>query len=659
MRFRLRAPSLVLLLVAGIQQAQAVGLPGPAFPGYSSAAQLKLQCDDGLKRAQAELARLEKLAPDEHWLAAYDDFNALVDDASGAITFVSSVHPEAAIRAASEDCNLRWQDFFSSTGQNAKLYAASKVAPAVDEIDREALRLLREGFEDSGVGLPPVQRARAKQLVDRIGRLSQEFEKAVREDRTRLAFSEADLAGVSADVLKAAKRDAQGRYLLGLDYPTFFPVMDQAEREQTRERMWRAKYSVGGAANLRRLGEVVRLRKELAALFGFRSYAEFATRRSMAGSAERVNRFLDEVKLAVAEGERKDLAEFRAAKAKHLGLALDKTTLQRWDVAFYSERVRRERFDIDEATFRPYFPPQESLQFVMRLAETLFGVRYTRVDTPLWHPEAQAYAVTDSTSGRPLAGLIVDLYPREGKYGHAAVAAYRSGSVRQGRVPQATLMVNFDRKGLTLNELQTLLHEFGHSLHSNLSTTRYSMQSGTNTQRDFVEAPSQMLEDWVYDPQTLALFKEVCPSCKPVPDDLVKKAREARHFAKGSLTARQHLYASYDMALHAADAPDPGVLWARMEGATPLGYVKGSMLPASFGHLVGGYAAGYYGYLWSDVVALDLRTAFDGARLDPQVGRRYRDSVLAHGGELPPGQLVRDFLGRETNSKAFFDDLLH
>jgi thimet oligopeptidase len=225
------------------------------------------------------------------------------------------------------------------------------------------------------------------------------------------------------------------------------------------------------------------------------------------------------------------------------------------------------------------------------------------------------------------------------------------------RVPQAALVVNFDRQGLTLEELETLLHELGHAVHNNLSATRYSAQAGTSTLRDFVEAPSQMLEDWVYDRKVLKTFTEVCPVCKPVPDELLAKARAARDYGKGVKFARQHLYASYDIALHGSDAVDPLGLWSRMEGATPLGYVSDTRFPAAFGHLAGGYAAGYYGYLWSLVLAMDLRTAFAADKLDPAVGRRYRSIVLANGGQRPPQDLVREFLGREPNSKAFYEYL--
>jgi thimet oligopeptidase len=174
---------------------------------------------------------------------------------------------------------------------------------------------------------------------------------------------------------------------------------------------------------------------------------------------------------------------------------------------------------------------------------------------------------------------------------------------------------------------------------------------------DFVEAPSQMLEEWVYDPKVLALMRDVCPACKPVPDALVAQAKVAERYGKGIQYATQRLQASYDLALYDAQAADPMALWARMQADTPLGHVSGTMFPAGFSHVATNYAAGYYGYLWSEVVAADMRTAFGADKLDAAVGRRYRDNVLANGGQLPPEVFVRRFLGRESNTQAFFDDL--
>lgn len=635
----------------------APGLPGPAFPTYASPAAIAAACQRGLDGAVQRVRRLERRAPDARWAGAADDLNAFVEDASGPFEVLVNVHPEKAMRDAAQACSLRWQDFSSTLGLNETIYRSARAVKPRDAIDREFLRFTVENFEDAGVGLAPDKRPRAKQISDRITELDQQFDKNIRDDNTKVPLTIAELAGVPESVWKDKPRDDAGRVLLGLDYPSYLPVLERGENAGAREKVYRAKLNEGGDPNLKLLGDIAQLRRDYASLFGYASFADFQLRRRMAENTGNTQRFLDEVKAVLTESELHDLAELREAKARHLGQPLESTKIERWDVAFYTERVRRERYSVDQEAFRPYFPPQESLRFVMRVAEKMLGIRYTRVPAALWHPDVQAYAVSDAKSGKPLAALYVDLYPREGKYNHAAVWSFRNGATRLNRAPQAALVVNMDRKGLTLGELETLLHEMGHALHNNLSATRYSSQAGTSVLRDFVEAPSQMLEDWVYDKRVLKAFTEVCPGCKRVPDEMIDKALVARDYAKGVRYARQHLFASYDLALYSAQPPEPGPLWVRMEGATPLGHVPGTMFPASFSHVAGGYAAGYYGYLWSLVVAMDLRTAFSADRLDPVVGARYRATVLSQGGQRPPKELVRDFLGRETNSKAFFDYL--
>ncbi|MEO5770908.1 MAG: M3 family metallopeptidase [Burkholderiaceae bacterium] len=658
--FSILIAAAVVVAVAPIAAAAAPAVwPGPAFPNFRTAAQVKAACDRGLSSARQQVRRLERLAPGPGWIAAMDDLNAHIEDVSGPIFVLTSVHPDKALRTATEACELRWQDFSSSLGQNEALYRAARKVRPKDAIDREFLKSALEGFEDAGVSLPPAQRRRAKAHNDRMTALSQAFEKNVRDGNVQVAFTEAELQGVPPTLWAAAKRDAQGRILLPVDDATYLPVLQNAVDPAARERFWRADNGKGGLANLKLLAELGRLRQEYAGLFGAASYADFSLRRRMARDAASAGRFLGDVGQAVGERERVEVEDLRRAKAQALGLVPASVTLERWDAAFYTERLRRARFSVDQEAFREHFPAQQSLAAAMRMAETMFGIRYTRVDgLTLWHPEVQAYAVSDAASGKPLAGLLVDLYPRDGKGTGAFVWSFRNSSTRQQRLPQAVLVTNLDRRGLTLEDFgETLLHEFGHALHNNLSATRHASQGGTNVLRDFVEAPSQMLEDWVYDRDVLGLMQQVCSTCKPVPEALFREARAAKRFGQGIRYARQALYAGFDLSMHGAQAPEPMALWARMESATPLGHVPGTIFPAGFGHVAGGYAAGYYGYLWSEVLAADLRTAFTGKRLDPAVGRRYRESVLARGGERPPQELVNDFLGRNSDAKAFYEEL--
>ncbi|HEV6967567.1 M3 family metallopeptidase [Roseateles sp.] len=648
--------SLAALALAVAAQAQPQ-LPGPNFPAFHTAGDIKTSCDASLKGARQRVALLEKRKVDGGWLAAYDDLTVYLEDHQGPTDFVLNVHPDKAVRDAAQECSLRWADFGSSLGQNEKLYRALQKAPKKDGIDAEFVRLASGQFEDSGVALPKPKRQRAKQILDKLTELDQQFNKNIRDAGTKVVFTEAELKGVPASVWEKAKRDDQGRIVLGVDYPSYVPVMRSAESAEARERMWRAKTNEGGQANLDLLAQIATLRAEYAKLFGYGNYVDFNLRRRMAKDGATATRFLDSVTGAVNEREKAELQELRANKAQHLGTPLEQTTVQRWDASFYSERVKREKFSVDQNAFRPYFPPQASLQFAMHIIEKLMGVKYERIANPLWHDEAQTYVVSDAASGKAIGQLYVDLYPREGKYNHAAVWPLRGSATRIARTPAAALVVNFDRNGLTLDEVETLLHELGHAVHVDLSNTRYAATAGTSVMHDFVEAPSQMLEDWVYDKKVLKLMQEVCAECKPVPDAMVEQATAAKHYGKGGLFGRQHLYASYDLALHQSAKPEPLPLWARMEGATPLGYVPGTMFPAGFAHIAGSYGAGYYGYLWSLVVAMDLRTAFAADKLDPAVGKRYRDGVLAQGAQKPAPELVKDFLGRESNSQAFFDYL--
>ena len=649
--------TLAALLLTAAAQAQP-NLPAPNFPVYRSAADVQTRCDAGLKGARQRVGQLEKRKVDTGWLAAYDDLTVYLEDHQNPNDFVLNVHPDKAIRDAAQACSLRWADFGSSLGQNEKLYRALKTAPQADGIDAELVRLASGQFEDSGVALAPAKRERAKQILDKLTELGQQFSKNIRDAGTRVAFTEAELKGVPASVWEQAKRDDQGRILLGVDYPSYVPVMRSAESGAARERMWLAKTNQVGQPNLDILTEMAVLRREYAQLFDFGNFVDFNLRRQMAKDGATATRFLDSVASAVDEREKAELQELRADKARHLGTPLAQTKIERWDATFYGERVKLQKYSVDQNAFRPYFPPQASLEFALHVIEKMMGVKYQRIDNKLWHDEAQTYVVSDAASGKPIGQLYVDLYPRDGKYTHAAVWPLRGSATRIKRTPAAALVVNFDRSGLTLDEVETLLHELGHSVHADLSRTRYASLAGTAVVHDFVEAPSQMLEDWVYDKNVLKLMQDVCPTCKPVPDDMVAQATAAKHYGKGMLFGRQHLYASYDLALYQQAKPEPLPLWARMEGATPLGYVPGTMFPAGFAHIAGdGYAAGYYGYLWSLVVAMDLRTAFKADKLDPAVGRRYRDLVLGQGAQKPAPELVKDFLGRESNSQAFFEDL--
>jgi thimet oligopeptidase len=629
------------------------------FPKFDRGPQVASACTAGLEGAMIRVKELEKRKPGPDWLKGWEALYEWEEDQSGPLIFLQNVHPNAEVRAEAEKCEQRWTAFQSTLGLNDKVYQCARQTQAQlkDAVDKRAVQGALDAFEDSGVALPQDKQAKAREISDKLAALGQQFNGNIRDAHVRVAFTDAELKGVPEAVWKDQPRDADGKVAIAIDGPNYAVAMQRAEDAGARERLWRAKTNEGGPDNLKLLAQIQQLRLAQARLFGFQSYDDFVLRRRMVESTAHATKFLDDVRAAVTDQDRRDLAELRDAKARHLGQPLEVTRLQRWDTMFYSERLLKDKYAVDDEAFRQYFPPQESLRFVMRIAEKMFGVRYDRVEGTYWAPDVQAWALTDLASNKKIATLYVDPYPRDGKYNHAAVWNFRNGATVTGRQAQSALVVNFDRRGLTLRELETLLHEFGHTLHDTLSATRYASEGGENVDQDFIETPSEMLEDWVYDKKVLKVFQEVCTTCKPVPDDLVDKARVARDFGKGMQVARQHLYAAYDLALHGPTAPDPMETWEKMEGATTLGYVPGTIFPAGFAHIASGYGAGYYGYLWSEVVATDLRSAFAADKLDAKVGARYRTMVLAQGGQKPPQQLVKDFLGRDLSTQAFFDYL--
>ena len=446
------------------------------FPSFATGAELKKSCDAALAELATQARRLER---SQAVLADFDRLNQTTEDRVYPLIFLPYVHPDKAIRSAGEACELRHQAFVNKLNQNPRIHARLKSAKPVDAVDAQLQRILLAVFEDAGVALPPKARARAEKLNNEIAALGQAFDRQLREETTKVAFTEAELAGVPADVWAKAPRDAQGRVLLGLEYPSSIPVIESARDPAARERMWRAFNARGGQANLDRLSGIADKRREYAALFELPSYSDFVLRRRMAGTPAAAQGLLAEVKSGVEAREKSDIEELRKAKAADLKQPLDAVKLQRWDSAFYSERVKRERYNVDQEAFRPYFPPQASVDFVVALSGRLLGVGLRPIEQKLWHPDVRAYEVVDNASQRGIATLFLDLYPRENKYGHAAVWGLR-GSAAGGRLPTATMVTNFNRKGLTLDELETLLHEFGHALHNTLSTTRYATMAGTS-----------------------------------------------------------------------------------------------------------------------------------------------------------------------------------
>jgi len=646
---------IVQTLTGGAVAAERVTLP------ILDAVTLKAACTQMLADARARVAELEQLpvadATPERVLDRWDADAIALEDIVGPVAILNNVHPDKSVRDAADACVLELSRFQVEVFQNEGLFERVRAVEPATAAQGQLKKDLIEAFEDTGAALPPEKRARAKAIADRLTALNQEFERNIRENPTRLTFTPAEYDGLPASYLERVPRDDQGNIVLGFDHPDFNPFMANAKHEGARQRYYLAYLNRGTPRNLEVLDEIVALRKELAGLYGLPSYAHFALRRRMADTPEAVIGFLNDVQSAVADVEKRDVEELRRLKAEMTGAPLEQTVIHRWDLPYYSERLRERRYQIDQEALRKYFPMPQTLDWVLHVSGRLFGVTFQRASVPVWHEDVLYYDVRDTASGAFVGGIYLDLYPRDGKFTHAAAWPVRGVSRKAGRTPISVLVTNFDRKGLTHDEAETFFHEFGHVLHGVLSETEYNAHAGTSVQRDFVEAPSQIFEEWTRRLDSLRTIRDVCADCPVMDDALVRRLNDARRFGQGILYARQHLYATYDMALY---GPEPGramEVWTRMEGQTTLGYVRGTEFPGTFAHIAGGYAAAYYGYMWAEVLALDMLSAFGGNLMDPAVGGRFRRDILSRGGEEPARVLVERFLGRPVSKEAFVAEI--
>jgi thimet oligopeptidase len=666
-------PNPLFLSIALALLAPAAGAAPTPTPQTNSAArpliplfkadQVAGHCEAGLKDLKKRVAALEKLPAAKlkkgrDVFARWDALTIASEDLQGSLDLLSNVDPDPKVRGAMEPCLVKINAFTTELYQNEKLFKVMQAAQADDIIDAKYRQDVLDAFEDTGAALPAEKRERMKALAKKIDELSQEFSRNVRDNNEKVSFTPDEMKGLPEAYLANAKRDDKGNYLLGFDYPAYNPFMDFADDSQARKRYQAAFQNRGGARNLELMKQVTQLRREIAGLFGMDNYADYVIRRRMAGTSAEVQGFLGSVQKAVTEAEKREVEVLRVTKSETLKTPLAETSIGRWDLPYWENKVKQSRYKVDQNELRKYFVTEAAVPWILDISAKLYGVQFKQVKVPVWHQDVVYYDVIDSTSKQRIAGMYLDLFPREGKYGHAAAWGVRNVSTLAKRTPISTLVTNLNRQGLDLIEMETLVHEFGHVLHGVLSNTRYTRSGGTNTELDFVEAPSQMYEEWARSKQSLASFASFCKTACPSLDDaLIARMAQARNFGRAIRFGRQLVYAKFDMAIHGKEPVEPMDAWKQIEGATPMGYVDGTHFPGQFNHSMGGYGAGYYGYMWSEVLALDMLSAYKGNLMNPEIGRRYRKEILSKGAELRAGDLVKNFLGRVPDSKAFYAEI--
>jgi Zn-dependent oligopeptidase len=620
----------------------------------------RTECLEGLRRAQA--LRAEILAAPRTVDDALVLYNQLLTAASASNTqagLMSEAHPDEVIRDAARECEQEVARFYSDLWLDREVYevlAAIDVAQADADTRRFVAHTLRD-YRRAGVDQPAEVRARLAQIDEELTKLGQQFSKNISEDVRSIEAEPSRLAGLPPDFLAAHPPGKRGLVTVTTDSPDYNPFMMYAADDELRRELYIAFRSRGGRPNEGVLQEILKLRAEKASLLGFGDWADYITADKMIGSGERAGEFIERVwQLARPRAER----DYQELLRKLQELQPGATAVADWQKGWLENLVKKEVYEVDASETRCYFPYARVLAGLLEITSEIFDLRYVPVaGARRWHDSVLVYDVVrgDTKLGR----IFLDMHPREGKYKHAAQFPLKDG-VRGVQLPEGVLVCNFSDPAdgpalLEHEDVVTMFHEFGHLMHHILGGhQRWITQSGVATEWDFVEAPSQMFEEWAWSGGTLARFARHHETGAVIPPELVEKMRRADKFGLGTATVQQIFYASISLGFHRADphALDQLAEVQRLQKRyTPFAYVPGTRFHASFGHLVG-YSAMYYTYQWSLVIAKDLLTPFEASGLMAKdVTFSYRDKVLVPGGSRDAIDLVRDFLGRDYDFAAY------
>lgn len=592
---------------------------------------------------------------------------------SNSINLMSNVHPNDAIRDKAVDCNVMFAKFFNEVELDENLYSAVKdysqsaEAKSLTGYKAKFLKETVEDFERNGFALSKEKRDELKAINDKLSDLDIMFEKNIADADDYLIVDETQIDGLQENY-KNARRTEDGKYKIDLSYPSYRPFMKYSNSVETRKDLYSLYNNRAAKSNLEILIKVLMLRQEMAQLLGFKTYAEYRVGDRMAKLPQNVWDFENNLVDRLKEKAQMDYNEMLTIKREKLD---DDTVdvIQPWEASYYSNILLKEKYDLDQNLVKEYFPTDEVTNGLFQIAQHLFGVEFEEVKDPsVWDKDVKMFNV--KKDGKIISRFYTDLYPRPNKFSHAACWPMIKGKETPGgyQMPVAALVCNFPAPTedspslLTHNEVETFFHEFGHVLHNVLTTAALSTQSGTSVSRDFVEAPSQIFENWTWNYDALKLFAKNYKTGEVLPESLFDKMVAAKNVGSGLSNTQQVFYGMIDFTLH--DKYDPTSATTTTEVVTELQnsitlypHLEGTHMQAAFGHLMG-YAAGYYGYLWSLVYAQDMFSVFEkNGVMDVNTGLRYRDVILSNGGSHDELEMVVEFLGREPNQDAYFKSI--
>ncbi len=628
-------------------------------------------CQAAIETAKSSLAQIAAVPAAmrtiDNSLLAFENTTATFGDSTAGLTFMGYVSREAAVNAEGSDCESKIGEFMVDVYTRRDLYEVVKSSTPRDPDEARLQKELKISFEKNGLTLADSDLAKLKVILGEISKKQAKFNSNLNNDTTSTVFTAVELAGVPADFLSRLVKTVDGKYIVTTKITDYTVVAENATQPETRKTNMLAYLNRGTLENTQLLQETTGLRADAAKLLGYKSWADYQIDGRMAVSKANVVDFLNSLKGKLAQRNRNDLDQLLNYKKQIDPTA---TKLDQWDLAYAAHELMKRDYSVDEEAIKEYFPADVVVEGMFKVYSQMLGVTYKEVvGATVWSPDVKLYEIHNATDNRLIGFFYADFIPRPGKYGHAAAFQLISGRTINGvyNLPVSSIVANFAPPTpgkpslLPHDDVETIFHEFGHIMHQTLTRAKYASLSGSNVAQDFVEAPSQMLENWVWSPEILPLLSgHYLDHSQKLPQEMLGKMLAARNFGQGIRYTKQLLYALFDIEIHSGTvAADPTTtyesLYRSIIGEEPL---AGAHFAGTFGHVMGGYDAGYYGYLWSEVYAQDMFTIFQAdSLLSPQVGAHYRSTILERGNMSDALVNLKDFLGRDPNPDAFFKKL--